>query len=823
MKRSIGILIILPVIYCFVICFFYLQSRYFFTTTPDPVYCYLINGTNLANGVFDVGHFDHPGTPVQWLTGVIIFFSHIFISGSPANQSVFADPELYLGISAGVLICLLMLSVFLSGKLIYDHTHNLPMALAFQLIPVSSYISVTFMARIMPESLLIISLNYYLAFLWVHCHKKENISEFSYDKWNNILGFSFFSALLITTKITCFPFIFIPLFFINRFQQKILFLITTFIVAAIIIFPVWPKLPKMFGWLQEVATHSGHYGGGKDEILDTSVFLSNIRELLFTELFFFTGYLAISFTVVVGFILKIWKNNFFRLALAFWLVCTIQLLLAGKHFKFYYILPAQLVIIPGVFASYCALVNVNLSKVIRYGFLLVCSAFLIYQFSKNSVSLNYGQDVYYSSLKARKYENIPKIITTGFEGSSFVESALHFGAAYGGDFFYSSNFFLREKYPNAYFYDLIARPGFVNFWEVKVYPDQLVEKHPELLFYFLGMKEGDEQEIIKNLFKGFEPVIKDIKVDDYNSLTGERFYLISIDTLKANPGYEKIINIEYDFEKKSDDNLFFLSRDENSIIGDANKQSTEQYVSGRNSVLILPDEYPFISKFQVDPGDAIDISVNFLSTDRPVGISVSAPGTFFERNSESIVEINKNGWGKVRLKAVIPEDFPDREIIFCLFYYGHKSCYVDDLNIILSMKTFNVDSFNPPINDKFILRGSDNKFLSITEEYNLLAENQIDSSKAEVFEIIKIANGKTAFKATTGKFLCADQSQSGLIIVNRDIPYEWESFEVFFLDKNKIQIKGSNGKFVGKDRMRGIYIANCNEQGEAETFFLVPK
>jgi len=65
--KELGLLTIIPVI-IFVLGFlFFKDIANFYMSWYDPVYAYLFNGTNLAQELFDIGHTDHPGTPLQIL------------------------------------------------------------------------------------------------------------------------------------------------------------------------------------------------------------------------------------------------------------------------------------------------------------------------------------------------------------------------------------------------------------------------------------------------------------------------------------------------------------------------------------------------------------------------------------------------------------------------------------------------------------------------------------------------------------------------------------------------------------------------------------
>lgn len=57
----------------FIFMLFRLEELHaFFQGWIDPVYVYLMNGLTFALGSNDIGHVDHPGTPLQLLIALII-------------------------------------------------------------------------------------------------------------------------------------------------------------------------------------------------------------------------------------------------------------------------------------------------------------------------------------------------------------------------------------------------------------------------------------------------------------------------------------------------------------------------------------------------------------------------------------------------------------------------------------------------------------------------------------------------------------------------------------------------------------------------------
>jgi len=681
-SKSIYLLFILPVIYGVLSAIYYYQSGSFFSTFPDSTYIYLINGTNIAGGNFNLGHYDNPGTPAHWLAGIVIFITHLFIGKRPVYEDVFSAPELYLSICAFVAVALLLLSVYKSGKLILKNTGNVSTALFFQLIPVSSYFVVNNFDRIIPEYLMILIIPYYCAFLWVMTCKKSNSSTLTFNNRNHILFFAFMSAVLITTKITCAPFIIIPFLFINKVFHRILFLFATLIFIALILFPVWPSLASMYYWFKGLATHSGIYGHGKEGVIDVASFTSSLYTLFATELFFTMGYILISIAVIAGIFLKKWKNHYYKLVIVLWVIITAQVILAAKHFSYHYILPSQLLIIPVILAAYVALIPIKLNKTLKYAFLIICSSWLLFKETQSATVFGGVNEVYKTSLTLNRYDDIPKIYTTGFEQSCFVQSALNFGACYGGTTFEKSNSFLRKLYPNSYFYSIGG--NYLKWFDTNISSSDLLEKHPHIIVYFLRMHVDIEKSVLKKITEGYDSAVKISLLED-NQASGDKFYLITVDTSKTAPRYTKQINIVCDLEKMSPDKSGFLSTDGGFNFGGAELSSTEQHFSGKTSVKASPkNSFVCYTSFVVNSGDAFDVSVNTYFDDQPGGINlVTSNGSVFNKTSESIVQDYGNGWKRINLKATIPNNYPEKEVRFCLYYFGKKVCYFDDLNITI--------------------------------------------------------------------------------------------------------------------------------------------
>lgn len=792
-------LLIIPVIYGILAFYGLYQNKFFFTTYPDSIYIYLINGTNIAAGNFAIGHYDNPGTPVHLLAGLIIYITHLIADhGGNVYKDVFSNPEFYLSVCVRVMLLLLLASVFITARFVYKHTQNITLALLFQILPVCSFFTIHYLllVRICPENLIILCLVYYYAFLFVMSYLRENGSTISNKE--HVVFLSFISALLITTKMTCLPLLIFPLLYIERLQKKIVFIILTLLFALIILLPVWGQFRAMYHWFTGLAIHSGNYGQGNGGININELF-SNMSALLHHEYFFTIGYFVLSVSTLIGFMKRKWNNYFFKFTLASFIICSSQLILASKQFGYHYLIASQLLIVP----AYISIYKTYSFKLVEKHFLIIlfviCASWFSYKTNQSLNGTKQENYIYQSFISSKKYSEIPKIITTGYQGSCFNESALRFGASYGGPSFYYPNYIFKKLYPNSFFYDLHLSENTVDWWDIKYTPIEFFQHHPQAIVYFIRMDEESEIKMINKLVSGFEDAVKEIKALEYNPLTDERFYSVTVDENKLNLTYDTTEKIVFDFENLTDDKSLFSSDDKKNTISGVEFISAEKSFSKNKSILIPRDTYVCCTTLVVGPGNLIDINVKCYSPDRPVGITISASSNpeIFNKSSEAIVDEPGNDWKKINLHTIIPFDCTEKNMNFCLFYWGKKKCYVDDLEITI----FKNSAIMPPnssllIGKRFILKASNNKFLSITKD-SVIAANAAEKSGAELFEAIDMGNGKIALKTTQGKFLCADRNKGSQLMANRNSAFEWETFEVKVVNNNSITLKSSNGNFIG--------------------------
>lgn len=88
-----------------------------------------------------------------------------------------------------------------------------------------------------------------------------------------------------------------------------------------------------------------------------------------------------------------------------------------------------------------------------------------------------------------------------------------------------------------------------------------------------------------------------------------------------------------------------------------------------------------------------------------------------------------------------------------------------------------------------------------------------------------MANDSIQLKASNGQYVCAENSGGDLLVVNRDVPLQWETFVLTNIQGPRLQdgslvvIKCNNGQYVCAENGGGSnVIANRNSIGRWETF-----
>lgn len=435
---------------------FYLNNRY------DPSYVYLINSLNLSqfNGS-GVGHFDHPGTTVQEIGAVVIYFVH---KSSGKNNDIVTDvfnrPEYYLSKINLVFIFLNSTALFILGLTAFKKLNGIQPAILLQLTPLFSITIFFWIINVAPEPLIIFTILILIS--GIVCH----ISEENMNTKNDIIyaiGFGLICGFGLVTKISFFPVLIVPLILIKRISFKALFCLITIIAFLIFVLPaISLSHPYSFlNWIRKLILYSGKYGTGEKNFIDASNFLINLKTIFTNEPVFSLSYILILVTYLFSFIpkfrQKIKLSEYHNLLTGIFWAMTIQIFIVCKHFELHYLIPAFFLIVLGLYVVNRIANDLFPKLFIRSKYIylyLLLAVFIFYQYIAftNTISLNTAnRDASHKVIEIID-KNYEKSLVVSSDGVSSREFALYLGASFGGT--QKKNYYsvLKKMFPDNYYY-----------------------------------------------------------------------------------------------------------------------------------------------------------------------------------------------------------------------------------------------------------------------------------------------------------------------------------------------------------------------------------
>jgi len=317
------------------------REKVWYAGDYDPSYAYLYNSLNIATFRL-VGHFDHPGTPMQ-ITGSVILWGTWLLSTDHSNtltEDVISNPEYYLrslNISTAILTALILL---LLSVLIWEKTRQFWIAFLFQLSPfISGMILYNGFTRTSQESMLLMASLMIAATCLLWFLIDENKGK------KNLLMFGIISGFGLASKIIFAPLLIIPLIIYKPLADKMKFIKYAILSFFIFTIPIIPLYPRMGWWFIKLFIHSGIYGTGSVTVIEPTSYLQALGNLIVSEPVYSVFYLIV-FIGTAALLLskwitgKPWNKETILLA-AILLTQTIGFLITAKHPKSSYLLPYE--------------------------------------------------------------------------------------------------------------------------------------------------------------------------------------------------------------------------------------------------------------------------------------------------------------------------------------------------------------------------------------------------------------------------------------------------------------------------------------------------
>ena len=253
--------------------------------------------------------------------------------------------------------------------------------------------------------------------------------------------------------------------------------------------PIISKYSFILNWFYNIFIHSEHYGSGDKTIINFSIFISNLKSLIYSQPVFFIILLASIFICLISIFntkirKSIYKSLSFRLLVAITISQLIQIIMVAKHYANHYLIPAIGLSGLLLFLIFLYIYQLNIKKKYIKNYLVYIFASLLIILSlirifnlKNAHKnfINIKEELLIINQKVEnEFEGYAKIY---YYRSSSIKYALKFGDNWACR--YNSKA-LEKIYSSAYFYNIWEKKYYT--WENEITFDEIRANNKNILF-----------------------------------------------------------------------------------------------------------------------------------------------------------------------------------------------------------------------------------------------------------------------------------------------------------------------------------------------------
>jgi hypothetical protein len=500
----------------------------------DPEFIYYISGISVAEGRFDLGHTDNPGTPLQYLAALVFRLVYLFRAHDVSFiEDILAYPDLYLNILNHVILLMVGVGLFIAGGAARQVTGAIPYGLVVQTMPFYAEITYDIAGRVIPELLLPVPIAFFTIVL-LRVISENKVSRKSVT-WLAVL-----SALALSVKYTTVTLWIIPLLVIPSWKEKGRFLLLSILLFCVFAIPAVIRPEESWRWLRGLVIHSGQYGSGSNDFVDWSVFLANLSYLYKATRPFFA---LAGLLVLVAIFIPLLKKDFirqvsFRISIAVILVILVHLFMVSKHYAYRYMVPVLdllpliiLLVASGIefYASFPKTRSVLMALILLL-FIPGVSRQARAMHQKNrhiSTEVQHKMDTWHR-VRALGHDHV-RLIASKSYGCPYPEYALMFSDAWAGKQRGLIRPTLEEMYPDSYFYFTWDRS--LRYWGTSWDSLHAFDRGKPVILYL----EKDSPEMLRDALSFFfgnaygEGILK-AEATYINPQTGESIYDLKIST-----------------------------------------------------------------------------------------------------------------------------------------------------------------------------------------------------------------------------------------------------------------------------------------------------
>lgn len=340
--RQVLLLTIMPIIFVFTaVALKQARGPYWMGSNYDPDYAYLLNSLNLAQG-HGIGHWDHPGTPVQIIGAIVIRLAYFIktFRWSGLETHVIANPEFYLQAISWVLVTTNALLVFLIGLTSFRLTGNFWQTILLQSAPfLSTIVLNNSLTKVSAEPLILTAS---LGFIWLsllYIRSKDPPHNHRFG-----VGYGLIAGLGMATKINFLPLSVAPLLILPGLKTKVIYIISTVLAFIFFTLPIVPIYPAFFSWIDRIYRHTGIHGTGEVSIFNASHFIANLNLLAHEfQTFLILMVMAVAFIIYLAIspaARHLLGTRESRLAIGILVAQLAGVVIVGKHPGHHYLIPA---------------------------------------------------------------------------------------------------------------------------------------------------------------------------------------------------------------------------------------------------------------------------------------------------------------------------------------------------------------------------------------------------------------------------------------------------------------------------------------------------